>query len=99
MSAGPIMWVLCSEIQPLRGRDFGITCSTTSNWVANMIVSATFLTLLSTLGDTNTFWVYAGLNAVFIIITLYFVPETKNVSLEQIEENLMKGNALRNIGR
>ncbi|EPB0481976.1 MFS transporter, partial [Providencia stuartii] len=99
VSAGPIMWVLCSEIQPLRGRDFGITCSTTSNWVANMIVSATFLTLLSTLGDTNTFWVYAGLNAVFIIITLYFVPETKNVSLEQIEENLMKGNALRNIGR
>ncbi|MEQ5042886.1 sugar porter family MFS transporter [Providencia manganoxydans] len=99
VSAGPIMWVLCSEIQPLKGRDFGITCSTTSNWVANMIVSATFLTLLSTLGDTHTFWLYAALNAVFILVTLYFVPETKNVSLEHIEENLMKGNSLRNIGR
>ncbi|WP_368884698.1 sugar porter family MFS transporter [Providencia vermicola] len=99
VSAGPVMWVLCSEIQPLRGRDFGITCSTTSNWIANMIVSATFLTLLSTLGDTNTFWVYAALNALFIIVTLYFVPETKNVSLEHIEENLMKGHALRDIGR
>ncbi|MCV6005520.1 MFS transporter, partial [Escherichia coli] len=28
MSAGPLIWVLCSEIQPLKGRDFGITCST-----------------------------------------------------------------------
>ncbi|MCW2255581.1 SP family galactose:H+ symporter-like MFS transporter [Providencia alcalifaciens] len=99
VSAGPVMWVLCSEIQPLRGRDFGITCSTTSNWVANMIVSASFLTLLATLGDTNTFWVYAVLNAIFILVTLYFVPETKNVSLEHIEENLMKGNALKDIGR
>ncbi len=26
MSAGPLVWVLCSEIQPLKGRDFGITC-------------------------------------------------------------------------
>lgn len=99
VSAGPVMWVLCSEIQPLRGRDFGITCSTTSNWVANMIVSASFLTLLATLGDTNTFWVYAVLNAIFILVTLYFVPETKNVSLEHIEENLMKGNALKDLGR
>lgn len=99
VSAGPVMWVLCSEIQPLRGRDFGITCSTTSNWIANMIVSASFLTLLATLGDTNTFWVYAVLNAIFILVTLYFVPETKNVSLEHIEENLMKGNALKDIGR
>jgi len=49
MSAGPLIWVLCSEIQPLRGRDFGITVSTTTNWIANMIVGATFLTMLDTL--------------------------------------------------
>lgn len=42
MSAGPLIWVLCSEIQPLKGRDFGITCSTATNWIANMIVGATF---------------------------------------------------------
>ncbi|WP_279157416.1 sugar porter family MFS transporter, partial [Obesumbacterium proteus] len=34
MSAGPLIWVLCSEIQPLKGRDFGITCSTATNWIA-----------------------------------------------------------------
>lgn len=98
MSAGPLIWVLCSEIQPLKGRDFGITCSTATNWIANMIVGATFLTMLNNLGNANTFWVYAGLNVLFILLTLWLVPETKHVSLEHIERNLMKGRKLREIG-
>lgn len=31
MSAGPLIWTLCSEVQPLKGRDFGIGCSTVTN--------------------------------------------------------------------
>ncbi|RPH26092.1 sugar porter family MFS transporter [Buttiauxella warmboldiae] len=98
MSAGPLIWVLCSEIQPLKGRDFGITCSTATNWIANMIVGATFLTMLNTLGNANTFWIYAALNLFFIVLTLWLIPETKHVSLEHIERNLMKGRRLREIG-
>lgn len=98
MSAGPLIWVLCSEIQPLKGRDFGITCSTATNWIANMIVGATFLTMLNSLGSAHTFWVYAGLNIIFIFITLALIPETKNISLEHIERNLMQGKPLRKIG-
>ena len=98
MSAGPLIWVLCSEIQPLKGRDFGITCSTATNWIANMIVGATFLTMLNSLGSANTFWVYGGLNVLFILLTLWLIPETKNVSLEHIERNLMQGRPLREIG-
>ncbi|WP_029684340.1 sugar porter family MFS transporter [Tatumella saanichensis] len=99
MSAGPLIWVLCSEIQPLKGRDFGITVSTTTNWIANMIVGATFLTLLNTLGNAPTFGVYALLNLAFIVLTLWLIPETKNVSLEHIERNLMQGKKLRHIGQ
>lgn len=99
MSAGPLIWVLCSEIQPLKGRDFGITVSTATNWIANMIVGATFLTMLNTLGNAPTFWVYAGLNVFFILLTLALIPETKNVSLEHIERNLMSGKKLRDIGQ
>ncbi len=98
MSAGPLIWVLCSEIQPLKGRDFGITVSTATNWIANMIVGATFLTLLNNLGNAGTFWLYAALNVVFIILTICLIPETKNVSLEHIERNLMKGKKLKDIG-
>ncbi len=99
MSAGPIIWVLCSEIYPLAGRDLGVTCSTATNWIANAIVGQTFLTLVATLGGGSTFLLYGGLNALFIVYFIYFVPETKGVSLERIEKNLMSGLPLRRIGR
>jgi SP family galactose:H+ symporter-like MFS transporter len=99
MSAGPIIWVLCSEIYPLSGRDLGVTFSTATNWIANAIVGQTFLMLLAGFGNGNTFLLYGGLNALFIIFFLIFVPETKGVSLEKIEANLLSGLPLRQIGQ
>ncbi len=98
MSAAPVVWILCSEIQPLKCRDFGITCSTTTNWVSNMIIGATFLTLLDSIGAAGTFWLYTALNIAFIGITFWLIPETKNVTTEHIERKLMAGEKLRNIG-
>jgi len=99
MSAGPVVWMLCPEIQPLKGRDFGVGVSTFTNWIVNMVVGATFLTLLNTVGNSATFWLYAGLNLVFIAVTFLLVPETRDVSLEDIERRLMSGRRLRDIGR
>lgn len=99
MSAGPLIWVLCSEIQPLKARDFGITVSTATNWIANMIVGATFLTFLKVLGNAPTFWLYAALNLAFLFVTMALIPETKGVSLEKIEKNLMDGVALSKLGQ
>jgi MFS transporter, SP family, galactose:H+ symporter len=99
MSAGPLIWTLCSEVQPLKGRDFGIGCSTFTNWIANMIVGVTFLSLLNGIGNAATFWLYGGLNVLFLGITFWLIPETKNVTLEQIERNLMHGKPLREIGQ
>jgi len=98
-SAGPLVWTLCSEIQPLKGRDFGIGVSTVTNWLMTGVVSLTFLTLLNHLGHAHTFWLYAAFNAVFILFTWALVPETKGVSLEHIERKLMDGKPLREIGR
>jgi MFS family permease len=99
MSAGPIIWVICSEIYPLAGRDLGVTFSTATNWIANAIVGMTFLLLLAGLGNGNTFLLYGALNIVFIIFFVIFVPETKGVSLEKIEANLLSGLPLKQIGR
>jgi MFS transporter, SP family, galactose:H+ symporter len=98
MSAGPLIWILCSEVQPTRGRDFGVSASTFMNWAANFVVALTFLSLLNGLGSGATFWLYAALNAAFIVMTFFLVPETKGVSLEAIEANLMAGKPLRRIG-
>jgi SP family galactose:H+ symporter-like MFS transporter len=43
--------------------------------------------------------IYAALNASFIALTFFFVPETRGVPLERNEQNLMAGKRLREIGR
>ncbi|MCE2565918.1 sugar porter family MFS transporter [Komagataeibacter sp. FNDCF1] len=97
-SAGPLAWLLCAEILPLRGREFGMACSTFANWVANMLVSATFLTGLELLGVDTVLWIYAGLNALFLVMVVLRVPETRGMTLEQIEAELMRGTRLRALG-
>ncbi|NVN11462.1 sugar porter family MFS transporter, partial [Nguyenibacter vanlangensis] len=99
MSAGPLIWVLCSEVQPLKGRDLGIAFSTLTNWLSNMAVGATFLSLLHALGGGMTFGLFAAFNALFIVLTWLFVPETKGMTLEAIEQRLMAGVPLRDLGR
>jgi len=99
MSAGPIIWIICSEIYPLAGRDFGITCSTVTNWAANAVVGMTFLTMLNGLGPGNTFLLFGALSVVFLAFFVFFVPETKGVSLESIEQKLLAGTPLRHIGK
>ncbi len=99
MSAGPLVWTLCSEIQPLKGRDFGIGVSTVTNWLVNWGVGLTFLSLLNGIGTAQTFWLYGAFNLFFIVLIVWLVPETRGVTLEKIESNLMAGNLLRKIGR
>ena len=98
MSAGPLVWVLCSEIQPLKSREFGIMCSTTTNWLANACIGYMFPPLLAWQGAAHTFWLFAALNALFIWLTVRITPETKGVSLEHLERNLMAGKPLRDLG-
>jgi hypothetical protein len=56
------------------------------NWISNLIVTLTFLALVQMTGASRTFWLY-GLFAIGAWIFSYrLAPETKNRSLEEIEE-------------
>ena len=99
MSSGPLAWALCAEIQPTQGRDFGLGCSTITNWVCNMLIAAYFPLVLDLIKGPNTFAIFAAANVVFFILTILLIPETKGVPLEEIEANLAKGMPLRRLGR
>jgi len=98
VSLGPIIWILCSEIFPLKGRDFGITVTTTTNWICNAILGTYVLTWYQNLGVGGTFWMFGGCCVVGFFIIGFITPETKDVPLEEIEENLKNGIALRKLG-
>jgi len=98
VSLGPIIWILCAEIFPLKGRDVGVGVTTATNWICNAIVGGTFLTLVTNFGPTATFGIFAGIGFLSLLFTINFVPETKDVSLEQIEANLLANKNLRDLG-
>lgn len=98
-SLGTMLWLLISEIFPLEVRGTAMSVAVFSCWLWNFVVSATFLSLLNALGPTNTFLMYASMCIVGFIFCYYKVPETKDVSLEKIEENIRRGLPLREIGQ
>nr|AKN21404.1 slc2a-10 [Schmidtea mediterranea] len=86
---GPIPWAITSEIYPLWCRSTNMALSTSTNWVFNLIVSLTFLSLTEAITKYGTFWLYSSF-AFFGILFIYkFVPETNQRSLEEINDLLI----------
>ena len=82
---GPIPWTVNSEIYPTWARGFGVSMSTTVNWVFNLIVSFTFLSLLDAITPAVGFLLIAGFAVLSLIFIFLLLPETKKKSLEEIE--------------
>jgi sugar porter (SP) family MFS transporter len=85
ISLGPIFWLLISEIYPLKIRGLAAGVAAGANWIANFAVSLTFLSLLTMLGPSLTFWMYGVLAIGSWLFSYYLIPETKGRSLEEIE--------------
>ena len=98
VSLGPIIWILCAEICPLQYRDLGITFSTMTNWIANMIIGRYTLSMFDTWGYGNTFYVFAVCCLIGIVFVKFFTPETKGISLELMEKNLKNNKPLHRMG-
>jgi SP family xylose:H+ symportor-like MFS transporter len=92
ISWGPIVWVLLSEIFPSKIRSLALAISVFIQWVANFVVTQVFPSLV------ENEWLKTHFNGAFpfylfaliCLVSLFFVwknvPETKNKSLEQMED-------------
>jgi MFS transporter, SP family, xylose:H+ symportor len=77
-----------AEVYPQSVRAIGMSVSVTVNWVTQLIVSATFLSLVSSMGALLTFSMYAVVCVLAIVWIWFQVPETKDKSLEQLADEL-----------
>jgi SP family galactose:H+ symporter-like MFS transporter len=98
VSLGPIVWIICAEIFPLDYRDFGVTVTTMCNWIFNALIGEYTLIGFHYFGVSKVFLFFGISCFLGLFLVKYFTPETKNVSLEHLEENLKKGVALKDIG-
>ncbi|KTD23460.1 D-xylose (galactose, arabinose)-proton symporter [Legionella lansingensis] len=99
ISIGPVPHIAMSEIFPLHVRGMGMGMSSISNWGFNTLTVFSFPILHHEFGIELTFALYGFICLLGLFYTYYYMPETKNISLEAIEDYLMKGKPLRYLGR
>ena len=92
MALGPVVWVLLSEIFPIRIRGQAMAIVTLALWIACFTISQTFpmlhdnRCLVEHFHHGFSFWLYGVMCVLTIIFVARFVPETKGKSLEEIEQ-------------
>lgn len=82
---GPVPWAVNSEIYPEAYRGMCSGMSATVNWVSNLIVAQTFLSVAAAVGTAATFLMLAGVAVLAFVFVMVYVPETKGLSFEQVE--------------
>jgi sugar porter (SP) family MFS transporter len=99
ISLGPIPYVIMAEIFPLHVRGAGMGFSSMSNWGFNGIVVFTYPLLYGYFGIQYTLGIYSLICLFGLFYTWAYMPETKNLSLETIENHVMSGRPLNQLGR
>ena len=86
---GPGAWILIGEIFPLPIRSRGVALSTASNWLWNTIIAVITPYMVAT-DEANlkssVFFVWGGLCTCAFVYSYFLVPETKGLSLEQVDQ-------------
>ncbi|KAJ5910491.1 hypothetical protein N7504_005134 [Penicillium tannophilum] len=92
---GPGAWVVIGEIFPLPIRSRGVALSTASNWLWNCIIAVITPYLVdadkANLGP-KVFFLWGSLCACCFVYTYFLIPETKGLSLEQVDKMMEETN-------
>lgn len=89
---GTVPWIVNSEIYPLRFRGVCGGIAATANWISNLIVAQSFLSLTQAIGTSWTFLIFGVISVVALLFVLVCVPETKGLPIEEVEKMLeMRG--------
>ena len=88
MSLAPVVWVVLSEIFPVRIRGMAMALATFFLWVACFVLTYTFPILNEAIGAAGTFWLYAAVCLAGFLFIRSQLPETKGKTLEELEKDL-----------
>lgn len=88
MSLAPVVWVVLSEIFPVRVRGLAMALSTFFLWVASFLLTYTFPILNEAIGAYGIFWLYGIICLLGFLFIRTNLPETKGKTLEELESSL-----------
>ncbi len=87
---GATVWVILSEIFPNKIRGAAMSVATLALWVASYLLTLTFPIFVEWFNTSNTFWIYAAICVIGFWGIFKLLPETKGISLERLEKQLVK---------
>ncbi|KAK9472296.1 uncharacterized protein V1510DRAFT_417876 [Dipodascopsis tothii] len=83
--AGPVPFTYSAEAFPLYIRDLGMSFATATTWFFNFVLAITWPALKKAFTAQGAFGWYAAWNMVGFFLVLWFVPETKALTLEELD--------------
>lgn len=86
-SQGAVIWVYISEIFPTLVRAKGQSVGTSAHWIMNALIAG-FFPLVASKSQASPFVFFAAMMFVQLIVVLMFYPETKRLSLEELQKKL-----------
>jgi len=88
ISQGSVIWVYIGEVFPNRVRSKGQSLGSSAHWITNAAIALTF-PYVATLGSgAYPFVFFAGMTLLQFFVVLFIYPETKGISLEQMQQKL-----------
>lgn len=88
ISQGAVIWVYLSEVFPNRVRSKGQSLGSSTHWIMNFIISLIFPYFAMKFGGGYPFVFFAVMMALMFFVVLFTFPETKGVTLEQMQHKL-----------
>jgi sugar porter (SP) family MFS transporter len=91
---GTVIWVFISEIFPNHLRGSGQSFGSSVHWILAAVVPSLIPILFSTIGAGVVFAFFAFMMVLQLLFVTFVMPETKGISLEDMQEKLSKKNLL-----
>lgn len=91
---GAVIWVFISEIFPNSVRDNGMSFGSGTHWVFAALITMVTLPVMNWLEAQDMVWAiyifFAGMMVLQLLWVIFMMPETKGVSLEELQKKLTK---------
>jgi len=98
VSLGPLPYVLMSELFPAALREKGIAAASAVSWLFNALIALTFLSIVEAVGLDGAMTLFLAVCLLSLALGIWLLPETRQVSLEDIESRVLAGLPLRELG-
>jgi sugar porter (SP) family MFS transporter len=85
---GTVIWVLISEVFPAAHRATGQALGSATHWVFAALLTTAFPLMVAAMAPAAVFLVFFAMMVLHTLWALFLVPETKGVSLEEIQRRL-----------